>query len=92
MSTKKILVTAEQISKLRHMIGFGWNRVKKGCYTAYRNGYAAHDFLPDMEQLCRLEICRRTEIGECRYVYYCITDKGAKLLGDLLGVEIVLED
>lgn len=90
MSTEKILVTAEQISNLRHMIGFDWNRVRRGCYTAFRNCYAAHDLLPDMEQLCKLEICRRTEIDERRYVYYGITDKGAKLLGDLLGVEIVL--
>lgn len=91
MSTEKILMTAEQISRLRHMIGFCWERVKKGCYAAYRNGYAANDILPDMEQLCRLDICKRTEIGERKYIYYCITAKGAKLLGELLGIEIILE-
>ena len=87
-----VTLSFAEIDLLRHMIRFEYFRVKKGKYSAYRNSFATYKPNPKLERMCDLGVCsKRVSELSGRPLYYFLTEKGAELLSEYLGVTVALQ-
>ena len=80
-------MTIEGIKKLKHSIGLDVQKPKRGKYVAYRNYYdAGNTSDADLDQMVE-EGYALTHHGHNHW--YCVSEKGIKMLEELMGIKIV---
>lgn len=88
--TSDILLSVQDISDLKHMIGFDYKQVRKGKYMAWRNRYYCTAPVERFERLVRLNVCEKYK-NNSNTVYY-LSEYGFEVLGKILGVKMVKEE
>lgn len=84
-----ILLSVQDISDLKHMIGFDYKQVRKGKYIAWRNRYYCTTPVERFERLVRLNVCGKYENNNS--IIYYLSEHGFEVLGKILGVKMVEE-
>lgn len=84
-----IKLTAEQINKMKHAIGFTPAKAKKGNYKAYRNYYVSWNDDADWDGIVAagLAIKRKDIFYELNVVYH-LNAKGIELLSEITDIKI----
>lgn len=84
-----IKLTAEQINKMKHAIGFTSAKAKKGSYKAYRNYYVSWNDDADWDGIVAagLAIKRKDIFYELNVVYH-LNAKGIELLSEITDIKI----
>jgi hypothetical protein len=85
-------LTLEQINDMKHCIGFGRGRVKRGKYEAYRNYYNTGEFTDESWDELVIQGYAKQYSRFDQFIIYCVTEKGIRLLEEILDVKIVNGD
>ena len=82
-------ITTQQVSHMKHAIGYSHESVKKGKYTCYRNRFCLYESNESWEQLVTEGYAK---VSTTRGYYYWVTQKGLDYLSEILGVTILPEE
>ncbi|ROS85120.1 hypothetical protein EEK90_02975 [Muribaculaceae bacterium Isolate-036 (Harlan)] len=84
-----VKLTAAQIRKMKHAIGFTPAKAKKGSYKAYRNYYVSWNDDADWDGIVAagLAIKRKDIFYELNVVYH-LNAKGIELLSEITDIKI----
>lgn len=78
-----IKLSLQQIEKMKHAIGLGYENTKKSRYCAYRNRYIVSKPDNDWEELISIEYATKREFEIEKQIVYYVSELGIKYLGIL---------
>lgn len=87
-----IAVRDTALEKMKHAIGFTFNKVEKNKYIAYRNYYATpRSDDNDWKYLVSIGYAQLGDITE-NCIYYHVTEKGINFIEQVTGIKIEEDD
>ena len=87
-----IKLSLQQIEKMRHAIGLGYENTKKSRDCAYRNRYIVSKPDNDWEELVSIGYATKREFEIEKQIVYYVSELGMKYLGCLFGCIITESD
>lgn len=84
----EIKVSAAQINKMKHAIGFDRSKAKRGKYEAYRNYYSTCDDDAQWEELVGMGLAGKRTTAITPDIIYYVSAAGMQFIGEMMGVTV----